>query len=174
MKIRVLVADEHQLFREGLIALMRDQADMQVVGQASDGLAAIALARELRPNVILMKISLPGLNGIDATRRVRLHAPDARVICRSVQDDHQQVLAAIDAGAAGCIGKGASYAELVQAIRVVMTNQTYLPPTLVSILASSHRARSVPARNTAVTLTPRERELVQLISEGYSTQQIAE
>jgi DNA-binding NarL/FixJ family response regulator len=173
MKIRVAIADEHQLFREGLCALMHEESDLQVVGQAGDGLAAVALARELTPDVILMKLSLPGLNGIEATRRIRLQTREVRVICRSAQDDHQQVLAAIDAGAAGCIGKGASYAELVQAIRVVMASQTYLPPALVSVLANSHRARSMPVRAASILLTPRELELVQLISEGYSTQQIA-
>jgi len=174
MKIPVVLVDHHQIVREGLMSLMRDEPDIEVVGQAGDGFTAVKLARELEPAVMLMDISLPGLNGIEATRRIRTNHPSVRVLCLSMHDEARQVFAAMDAGATGYVLKNRSYEELIQGIRTIAANQTFLSPTLVRMFVDNYRTRGTHISRTGTTLTPREREFVQLVSEGYSTQQIAQ
>jgi DNA-binding NarL/FixJ family response regulator len=174
MHIRVVLVDDYRILREGLIALLRSEKDIRVVGDASDGLAGVALVRELRPDVVVMDLSLPGLNGIEAMLRIHAFDADVKVVCRSLHDERRQVLAAVKAGAVGYVGRDGSCAELVHAIRAVRANQTYLPPALVGLLVDSYRDGTAVQRASCVRLTPRERELVQLLSEGYSTQQIAQ
>ncbi|HUG26180.1 response regulator transcription factor [Piscinibacter sp.] len=175
MNIRVVLADDHRIVREGLGALLAREADIDLVGQAQDGLAAVKLARDLHPDVVVTDISMPGLNGIEAIRRIRSEDPAPRVLCLSVHDDSRMVLAVLDAGAAGYVLKHCSYEELAQAIRKVMANQIHLSAELVGIVVEEVRARAAPKANDArAALTPREREMVQLLSEGHTTQQIAE
>jgi DNA-binding NarL/FixJ family response regulator len=174
MKMRLVLVDHHEIVREGLISLMRDEPDIEVIGQASDGFAALRLAKELRPDVMLMDISLPGLNGIEATRRIRECHANIRVLCLSMHEAAREVFAAMDAGAAGYALKNRSYEELIQGIRTIAANQTYLSPTLVHMFVDRYRTRGTQLERGGVRLTPREREFVQLVSEGYSTQQIAQ
>lgn len=179
--IRVGLADDHRIMRDGLCALLGRQADMEVVGTAADGLEAVRLAREQQPDVMITDINMPGLNGIEAVRRICSEQPQVRMLCLSVHDDSRTVLAVLHAGAAGYVLKDSSCDELAGAIRKVMGRQIYLSPELVTVVVGEWRqqvdrppAASTASAPSAPRLTPRERELVQLLSEGFGTQDIAE
>lgn len=173
--IKIVLADDHRIVREGLSALLRQQPDFELVGEAEDGLAAVKLARTLQPDVVVTDISMPGLNGVEAVRRIHLEVPTIKVLCLSVHDETAMVLSVIDAGAAGYVLKDASFEELVRAIRQVMTHRIYLSPALVGIFVEKYRTRETPELQVVVAspLTAREREVVQLFSEGYSSNEIA-
>jgi DNA-binding NarL/FixJ family response regulator len=173
--IKIVLADDHRIVREGLGALLRQQPDFELVGEAEDGLAAVKLARTLQPDVVVTDISMPGLNGVEAVRRIHLEEPGVKVLCLSVHDETAMVLSVIDAGAVGYVLKDASFEELVRAIRQVMTHRIYLSPALVGIFVEKYRKRDSlePLVAAASPLTAREREVVQLFSEGYSSNEIA-
>jgi DNA-binding NarL/FixJ family response regulator len=176
MTIQVVLADDHRIVREGLAALLRTDANIEIVGQASDGLQAFALAEKLRPDVLVADVSMPGLNGIELVRRVCAELPEVRVLSLSVHDEERLVLAMIEAGASGYVLKDASFSDLAAALLEVMAGRVYLSPALVGLFVRQYRQRHVPSNRTepAAVLTPRERELVQLFSEGYSSTEIAE
>jgi DNA-binding NarL/FixJ family response regulator len=173
--IKIVLADDHSIVREGLSALLRQQPDFELVGEAEDGLAAVKLASTLQPDVVVTDISMPGLNGVEAVRRIHLEEPGVKVLCLSVHDETAMVLSVIDAGAVGYVLKDASFEELVRAIRQVMTHRIYLSPALVGIFVEKYRTRDSlePLVAAASPLTAREREVVQLFSEGYSSNEIA-
>jgi DNA-binding NarL/FixJ family response regulator len=172
--IRVLLADDHRIVREGLGALLRQEADFDLVGQAEDGLSAVRMVRTLQPDVVVTDLSMPGLNGVEAIRRIHKDEPAVKVLCLSVHDESALVLSVIDAGAAGYVLKDASFDELVCAIRQVMTDRIYLSPALVGIFVQQYRTRETQPPVAESPLTAREREVVQLLSEGYSSNEIAE
>jgi DNA-binding NarL/FixJ family response regulator len=172
--IRVLLADDHRIVREGLGALLRQEADFDLVGQAEDGLSAVKMVRTLQPDVVVTDLSMPGLNGVEAIRRIHKDEPAVKVLCLSVHDESALVLSVIDAGAAGYVLKDASFDELVCAIRQVMTDRIYLSPALVGIFVQQYRTRETQPPVAESPLTAREREVVQLLSEGYSSNEIAE
>ena len=176
MNIRVLLVDDHRIVRDGLRALLEREPDFEIVGQAEDGLGAVRLARELSPDVLVTDLSMPGLNGVEAVRRIRANNPDVRIVCLSVHDDRRLVLEVIEAGASGYVLKGCSFDELVRGIRMVMANQIYLSTELVGIFVEQYRRRDDEAATSMKRspLTSREREIVQLFSEGHSTNDIAE
>ena len=174
--IRVALADDHRIVRDGLCALLSGELDLEVVGTACDGLEAVRMARDLHPDVLITDLSMPGLNGVEAIRRIRAEHPGMRLLCLSMHGDKRMVLAVLDAGANGYLLKDSSCAELAQAIRSVVANRVYLSADLIGLVVAEMRGRlggaSVPA--TSASLTPRERELVQLLSEGYSSNDISE
>jgi DNA-binding NarL/FixJ family response regulator len=175
MTIRVVLADDHRIMRDGLSALLARETEFDIVGLAEDGNGAVKLARELRPDVIVTDLAMPGLNGVEAIRRIRAEDADVRLLCLSMHSESQMVLAVLDAGASGYVVKDCCFEELTLAIRKVMANQIYLSADLVGIVVNQVRARAVPGPKVRPTqLTPREREIVQLLSEGYSTQQVAD
>jgi DNA-binding NarL/FixJ family response regulator len=175
MTIRVVLADDHRMMRDGLRALLTRESEFDVVGLAEDGIGAVKLARELRPDVVVTDLAMPGLNGVDAIRRIRAADSRVRVLCLSMHNESQLVLAVLDAGASGYVLKDGSFEELAIAIRKVMANQVYLSADLVGIVVNEVRARGEPGPKFQPTqLTPREREIVQLLSEGNSTRQIAD
>ena len=175
MHIRVALADDHRVVRDGLGALLARESDMEVVGTAADGVEAVRLARDLQPDVMVTDVSMPGLNGLEAIRRIHTEQPRVRMLCLSMHDDSRMVLAVLNAGAAGYVLKESSGEELAQAIRRVMADRVYLSPELVTVVVDEMRSQNQrPAAQPADALTPRERELVQLISEGYSSSDIAE
>jgi len=175
MGIRIVLADDHRIVRDGLCALLAREKDIELIGQADDGLGAVRLARELRPDIVVTDVSMPGLNGVEATRRIRTDEPSVRVLCLSVHAESRMVLAVLEAGASGYVLKDCSYDELALAIRKAMADQIHLSAELVGLVVKEVRSRGQPqlAGGTAA-LTPREREMVQLLSEGLSTQQIAD
>jgi len=175
MTIRVVLADDHRIMRAGLHALLARETEFDIVGFAEDGHGAVKLARELRPDVVVTDLAMPGLNGVEAIRRIRAQDSNVRLLCLSMHTESQMVLAVLDAGASGYVVKDCSFEELALAIRKVMANQIYLSSDLVGIVVTEVRARGVPGPQLQpVQLTPREREIVQLLSEGHSTQQIAD
>jgi DNA-binding NarL/FixJ family response regulator len=175
LQIRVALADDQRILRDGLCALLAREADMQVVGTACDGLDSLRLVRETQPDVLVTDLSMPGLNGLEAIRRLQAEQPGVRTLCLSVHDDSRMVLAVLQAGASGYVLKDSSSEELAMAIRKVMARQVYLSPALVGVVVEAMRKPASAADAPAgPPLTPREREMVQLLSEGYSTQDIAD
>ncbi len=174
MKYRIVLADDHRLMREGLKTLLAGEVDLEVVGEAEDGRSAVSLALELVPDVVIMDVAMPGLNGIEATRQILRHAPSVKVIALSMHSDRRFVGEMLKVGASGYLLKDGAFDELVRAIRAVLADQTYLNPKIASIVIEYH-VRRPQTENSSVwsVLTAREREVLQLLSEGKTSKQIA-
>jgi DNA-binding NarL/FixJ family response regulator len=171
--MKVMIVDDHLIVRAGLRALLEREADVSVVGEASDGRVALRLAREMHPDVVLMDVSMPGLNGIDATRLFSAETKKVRVIALSMNADRRYVLEMLAAGAAGYLVKSAAADELLHAIRVVMGGKTYISSELSGLeldAISVGRARNNARQDL---LSRREREVLQLLSEGLTSKDIA-
>jgi DNA-binding NarL/FixJ family response regulator len=171
-KIRVLLADDHAIVREGLKALVNSQSGMEVVGEAADGPAAVSLTAELDPDVVVVDVSMPGLNGVQVTALLRAARPDRRVLVLTVHEDKGYLQLLLEAGASGYVLKRAAASELVRAIRVVAEGGTYLDPPLAGNIVDSF-VRPPADRDPAVELSERESEVVRLIALGYSNKEIA-
>lgn len=175
MTIRVVLADDHRIIREGIRNLLDREPDIDVIGEASDGREVILKNQELQPDVLIMDITMPNLNGIDATRKIIKQNPETRIIALSMHSDHHFVAEMLQAGATAYLLKDCVYDELVQAIKLVCMGKTYLSPEVASLLVKDYRSQSQQATGTkSETLTPREREVLQLMAEGHSTKNIAE
>ncbi len=166
-KIRVLLADDHAILSAGLRAFMSDYDDIQVVGEACDGDEAVALAGELRPDVVLMDVAMPGMNGIDATRLIREQHPETRVLVLTQHEERQYVLALLRAGASGYILKRALGADLIAALRTVAQGEPFLYPGASRVVLEELQEPAEP-------LTPRELEVLQHIVRGETGPQVAE
>lgn len=171
----MLVVDDHTLIRQGIVGLLRAQPDMEVAGEAADGEQAVALAQELKPDVVLMDISMPGLSGLEATGKLKELVPDARVLVLTIHDREDYLFAALQAGAYGYILKGADVHDLLGAIRTVHRGDTFLYPALATKLVADYlrRAEAGEARESYDGLTTRQREVLRLIAEGLTTPEIA-
>ncbi|OPY90417.1 MAG: Oxygen regulatory protein NreC [Syntrophus sp. PtaU1.Bin208] len=174
MAVNVLLADDHKIVRDGLRILIENHGNMNVVAEAENGQKAITLAKELRPQVIIMDISMPDMNGIDATRRITSDFPGIKVIALSMHTDRHFVVGMLEAGAAGYLLKDCAFEELVSAIHTVLENHTYLSPTITDIVVRNYvHKEAKPAVSVSSELTARERELLQLLAEGMTAKQIA-
>lgn len=175
-KIRIVLADDHAILREGIRALLEDQPDMAVVGEAADGRQAVGLARELEPNVVVMDIGMPLLNGLEATRQIKRDRPRVAVLVLTMHDNEEYVSQLLMAGASGYVLKRAASSELVTAIRAVAAGQSYLSPAVTQVLIEGY-VRHKPAESASLdpfdTLTAREREVLQLVAEGHTNSEIA-
>lgn len=172
-RVRVLVADDHTLVRAGLIKLLESIPDITVVGEAGDGLALLKLAEELRPQLVMMDIAMPGLNGIEATARLAKSCPDIRVMILSMHQNEEYVRQALRHGAAAYLLKDAAPMELEQAIAAVLRCETYLSPAISNGVFHDYVQRLRSDEPVENPLTPRQREVLQLIAEGQSTKDIA-
>jgi len=174
MKIRVLIADDHKIVRDGLRALLEKQKGMEVVAEAQDGREAVRLARELSPDIVIMDVAMPDLNGVDATRQIVPEVRDVKVIALSMHSDKRFVAQMFKAGASGYLLKDCAFEELAQAVAVVMAGHTYLSPEIVGPVMEDYvRHLSNTDSSGFGVLTAREREVLQLLAEGRTTRQIA-
>lgn len=174
MSTRVLLVDDHEMFLSGLNSLITNQPGMEVVGQAGDGLEAVKAVQICKADVVVMDISMAGMNGIEATREIITKHPGVKVLCLSMHAERRFVAAALDAGASGYLLKDNSFEELVDAIHTVKRNQIYLCPAVAGTVVEAYRAQRSDGESTVFSLlTRREREVLQLLAEGRSTKEIA-
>ena len=177
MPINILIADDHRLFRQGLGALFSAYSNINVIGEAQDGNAAINQVRKLKPDIVLMDINMPVLNGIEATRQLKAEMPGIRVIALSMHSGREFVQKMFSAGSSGYLLKDCQFNELVEAVTIVNSGRSYISPSLAGTLIEDyllHLSGNASLSHNGDTLSQREREILQLIAEGWATQKIAE
>jgi DNA-binding NarL/FixJ family response regulator len=174
-KVRILLADDHTIFRAGIRALLENEPDMVVVGEAEDGRTAVKLVCQDKPDVVLMDIAMPLLNGLEATRQVKNDYPQTKVLILTMHDNEEYIRQALVNGAMGYILKDASAHELLDAIHAVHRGEAVLSPAITRLVIENYlRWGDLQKDNTSDGLSPREREVLQLIAEGYSNKEISE
>jgi two-component system, NarL family, response regulator NreC len=175
MSIKILIADDHRIMRSGLRSLLDKETDMEVVAEAENGRMTVQLALKVSPDVVIMDISMPDLNGIEASRQILSKAPDIKVLALSMHSDEQFVVEMLNAGASGYLLKDCAFGELCLAIRAVVENQKYLSPGIASIVVKDYLRKLSGAKHPgSPLLTLREREVLQLVAEGNRSKEIAD
>jgi two-component system response regulator NreC len=173
--IRILLADDHTLMRSGIKALLEDEPDIAIVGEAEDGREAVKLAHMLRPNLVLMDIAMPLLNGLEATRQIKREHPEIKILVLTMYEHEEYFRQVLEAGASGYIIKRAAASELVAAIRAVNGGESVLSPAITRYLLDDYLSgESKQELDDPNALSPREREVLQLIAEGNTSREIAE
>ncbi len=175
MAFRIILADDHKIVREGLASLLQAENDMELVGEAEEGRQAVSLADKLRPDVVILDISMPGLNGMEAARQMLASRPELKVVALSMHRDARYVVGMLKAGARGYLLKECAYEELTQAVRTVLEGRTYLSPEVADVVVEGfiNQIQEDPSPRASI-LSPREREVLQLLSEGKRTRGIAD
>lgn len=175
-KIRVLIAEDHVVVREGLRVLLEAQPDIEVVAEATSGEEAVNKTSEVQPDIVLMDITMPGMNGLEATRQIRQHDPDVKILILTMHESDDYFFKALETGASGYFIKGGSSSELISALRAVWHGDVFLYPTMAKKLLSDYlqRVGAGQGKEKYDGLTNREREILKLIAEGHTNQEIAE
>ena len=174
-KIKVLVVDDHTIVRDGICTLLALAGDIEVVGEAANGSEALKMVKELEPNVVLMDIAMPIMDGLEATRRICKEFPRTRVLVLTQYDDKEYVFPVIEAGACGFISKAAASSELTAGIRAIYHGDSYLSPSATRFLVENYQhGDGRVSHDPYKQLTDRERDVLKLVAEGYTTQEIAD
>ena len=174
-KIRILLADDHTILRDGIRALLEDQQDIEVIGEAEDGQSAVKLAAQLDPDIVIMDIAMPLLNGLEATRHIRRDSPQVKVLILTMHENEEYIRQVLAAGAFGYVLKDAAARDLLGAIRAVYNGEAVLSPAVTRLVIEDYlRWGDIQPMDASNELTSREREVLQLIAEGYTNKEIAE
>lgn len=174
-RIRLLLVDDHEVVRRGLRMLLEDEADLNIVGEADTGAQALEMVETLKPDVVIMDITLPDISGIDATRRIKASHPEVAVVALTIHEDQQYFFEMLQVGASGYVPKRAAPDDLISAIRATHRGEMYIYPSLAKLLVGDFLARSgeAGARETINGLTPREGEVLSYLAEGRTNDEIA-
>jgi two-component system, NarL family, response regulator NreC len=175
-KRRIVIAEDHTILREGLRALLISDPEFDVVGEAEDGLEAIRSVQQLKPDLVIMDLSMPRMNGVGAIREIKRTAPETKIVVLTVHRNEEYILASFQAGSDGYVLKYASHEELVSAIRTVLNGQPYLSPAVSAVVLEAFldRRKGHSCQSPCRTLTSREMEVLKLIAEGYRNRQTAD
>jgi len=173
-KIRLLLVDDHAIVRSGLRLLFQAEEDMEIVGEAGSGSKALEFVETLQPDLVIMDVAMPGMSGIEATRRIKEISPSTAVLALTMHEDEQYFFEMIQAGASGYVPKRAAADDLISAIRVIHQGNVFLYPPLAKLLVADYLQKESPTSEERSLLTDREREVLTYIAEGYTNRQIAE
>jgi two-component system response regulator NreC len=173
-QIRVLIADDHTIVRSGVRLLLEAEEDIRIVGEALDGNEALAMTETLQPDVVLMDIAMPGMDGLEATRQLKDRWPDVQVLVLTMHRSDEYFFEMLKNGASGYVLKGADPSELIKAVRVVGQGEVFLYPTMAQKLLKDYLSRVGKFDESDPQLSPREKEILRLLAEGYSNKEIAE
>ncbi len=172
--MRIVLADDHSLFREGLKSLLQENPDIDIIGETGDGRGAVRLCRDLSPDIIIMDVAMPELNGVEATRQIVKECPGVKIIAVSMHSSRRFVLDMLHAGASGYLLKDCAFTELTLAISAVQANQVYLSPSIASVVVEKIAVTGDSKNYVVSKLTPREQEILQLLAEGRNSLEIAD
>ena len=171
---RILIADDHELIRRGLMAELSDRAEWTIVAEAANGRQAVKLAAELAPDIAILDLTMPELNGLDATREIRAATPDTRILIVTAHESEQLVREVLDAGAMGYVLKSDAGRALLQAVDALLDGRPYFTSRIAHMVLEGYlRSGAAPGGEEAATLSPRERQIVQLLAEGQSNKEVA-
>jgi len=175
-KIKVVIVEDHKLFREGLKSLLSDRADLEVVGEAGDGLEAIRIVKKCRPDLMLLDLSMPKMNGISVMKEIKSQYPDTRIMALTIHESDQYVLEAFEAGADGYCLKDAGRSELIVAVESVLQGKRYISPSISENVLEGYMTgrKKLKSKTSWDTITQREREVLKLLGEGFQNKEISD